>query len=62
MLGVIYFGYDPTYWMVIVGMIISMLASAKVKSAFNKYSKVRSMSGMTGAQVARENIKQSGNI
>lgn len=60
MLGVIYFGYDPTYWMVIVGMIISMLASAKVKSAFNKYSKVRSMSGMTGAQVAEKILNSQG--
>lgn len=60
MLGVIYFGYDPTYWMVIVGMIISMLASAKVKSAFNKYSKVRSMSGMTGAQVAERILSSQG--
>ena len=60
MLGVIYFGYDPTYWMVIVGMIISMLASAKVKSAFNKYSKVRSMSGMTGAQVAERILNSQG--
>lgn len=60
MSDIIYFGYDPTYWMVIVGMIISMLASAKVKSAFSKYSKVRSMSGMTGAQVAERILNSQG--
>lgn len=55
-----YLGYDPTYWMVILGMIISLIASARVKSAFNKYSKVRSMSGMTGAQTAERILNSQG--
>ena len=45
-----YFYWDPTYILVIIGAIICMAASGMVKSTFNKYSKFRSMSGMTGAQ------------
>lgn len=47
-----YWGIDPTYLLVLIGVVLCMLASAKVKSTFNKYSKYRSMSGMTGAQAA----------
>lgn len=52
--------FDPTYFLVIIGIVISMAASAKVKSTFNKYSKVRSMSGMTGAQAAQRILDQAG--
>lgn len=55
-----YYGFDPTYWMIIVGVILSLLASAKVKSTFSKYSKVRSMSGMTGAQAAERILHSQG--
>ena len=44
-----FFYWDPTYILVIIGAIICMAASGMVKSTFNKYSKYRSMSGMTGA-------------
>ena len=51
-----YYGYywDPTYILVLIGAAVSLLASARVKSTFNRYSKVRSMSGRTGAQTAEE--------
>ena len=52
--------FDPTYILVIIGLVISMLASAKVKSTFAKYSRVRSMSGMTGAQAASKLLHSSG--
>lgn len=55
-----YFGFDPTYFLVIIGVILSLLASAKVKSTFSKYSKVRSMSGMTGAQAAEKILNSQG--
>lgn len=51
---------DPTYMLVIIGIVISMAASMKVKSTFNKYNKVRSMSGMTGAQTAQRILDQAG--
>ena len=44
-----------------IGMLLSMWASARVKGTFAKYSKVRSGSGLTGAQVAQR-ILQANNI
>lgn len=52
--------YDPTYVLVIIGIVITLAASAKVNSTFNKYSKVRSMSGMTGADAARRILQLAG--
>ena len=45
--------FDPTYVLVLIGVVICMIASAKMNSTFNKYSRVRSNSGMTGAQAAQ---------
>ena len=50
--GYYYRYWDPTYILVIIGVIISLWASAKVKTTYSKYSRVRSMSGLTGAQAA----------
>lgn len=52
--------YDSTYILVFIGVVISLLASAKVKSTFAKYSKVRSMSGMTGAEAAERMLHSAG--
>lgn len=60
----LFYGYryyfDPTYILVIIGVIISLLASAKVKSTFAKYSNVQSMSGLTGAQAAERILRNAG--
>lgn len=55
-----YYGYDWTYFLVLIGAILSLAASAKVKSTFNKYDRVRSMSGMTAAQIARKILDRNG--
>ncbi len=52
--------YDPTYILVLIGVVISMAASGMVKSAFSRYSQVRSASGMTGAQTAERILRQAG--
>ncbi|NLK27712.1 MAG: zinc metallopeptidase [Clostridiales bacterium] len=52
--------YDPTYILVIIGLVLTLLASAKVRSTFAKYSRVRSMSGMTGAEAAQRILQSSG--
>lgn len=52
--------YDPTYILVLIGVILSLWASFKVKSTFAKYSKVRSMSGITGAEAAERILNSSG--
>ena len=44
--------YSWTYLLVLAGVIVCLIASAKVRSTYNRYSSVRSMSGMTGAQAA----------
>ncbi len=55
-----YYGFDWTYFLVLIGAVLSLLASAKVKSTFSRYAKVRSMSGMTAADVARRILDRNG--
>lgn len=57
-----YLGYyfDPTYILVLIGVVLSLLASAKVKTTFGKYSKVRSMSNMTGKDAAERILQMQG--
>lgn len=45
--------WDPTYILVIIGLVISMAASAYVNSAFKKYDQVRSRNGYTGTDAAK---------
>lgn len=47
------FYFDRTYFLVLIGLVISMMAQANITSKFNKYSKIRSKRGMTGAQAAQ---------
>ncbi|MDD4179453.1 MAG: zinc metallopeptidase [Candidatus Margulisbacteria bacterium] len=44
---------DPTFLLLIPAMILAFFAQWKVKSTFEKYSKVACQRGYTGAQVAR---------
>ena len=55
-----YYYWDPTYILVLIGAVICLVASARVKTTFNKYSKYRSMSGMTGAQAAERILRAAG--
>lgn len=57
-----YYGYymDPTYILVLIGAIVSIWASARVNRVFNKYARVRSASGMTGAQAAERILRNAG--
>lgn len=52
--------YSTSYILVIIGAIICLIASARVKSAYKKYEKVRSACGMTGAQVAEYILRRNG--
>lgn len=58
--GMLGYYFDPTWILVIIGAVLSMAASAKVNSTFNKYSRVRSMTGMTGAQAAVRLLNSQG--
>lgn len=55
-----YYYWDPTYWLVLVGAVICLIASARVNTTFRKYSKYRSMSGMTGAEAAERILLAAG--
>lgn len=55
-----YYYWDPTYILVVIGAVICMIASARVRGTFNKYSQLRSMSGMNGAQVAQRVLQAAG--
>ena len=53
--------FDPTYYLFMApGLILSLWASWRVKSNFRKYSAVRSVRGLTGAQAAAELLRQGG--
>ena len=52
--------FDPTYILIIIGVLLSLAASTKVKSTFSRYSGVRSLSGLTGAQTAERILHQAG--
>ena len=55
------FGIDPLYWMLMIPvMLLSFVASFRVKSAFKKYSQIRSAFGITGAQAARQILDRNG--
>lgn len=58
--GLGYGFFDPTILLVLIGAALSMWASARVQSTFQKYSKVRSMTGMTGAEAARRLLNSQG--
>ena len=51
---------DPTYILVLIGVIICMVASAKMNSTFNRYSRVRNHSGITGREAAEQILHRSG--
>lgn len=52
--------YDPTYLLAILGLILTMIASARVNATFAKYNKVRCMSGLTGAEAAQRVLHAAG--
>lgn len=55
-----FFGFDWTYLLLILGMVLSLMASASLKSTFGAYKKVRSRSGMTGAEAAQRILRNAG--
>lgn len=52
--------FDSTYILVIIGAVISMIASANVNSAFNKYSTVINYKGLTAEKAASIILRDAG--
>ena len=58
--GLGYSLFDPTMILVYIGALLSLWASSKVNSTFQRYSRVRSMTGMTGAEAAKRLLQSQG--
>lgn len=58
--GGFFWGIDGTYLLIILAMVLSGLVSLRMNSTFSKYSRVRSASGMTGAQAAQRILQSAG--
>jgi hypothetical protein len=53
--------FDPTYFLYLApALVLSLWASFRTKSAFNKYSKVPVSTGMTGARAAQRMLEAAG--
>jgi len=55
------FFIDPTYLLFILpALALSLWATWRTRSAFKKYSRVRTLRGLTGAQAAQEMLRRAG--
>ncbi len=52
--------FDPTIILVLIGVGLSLWAQSRVTGAFNRYSRVGSRTGMTGAQAAKRLLESQG--
>ena len=54
------FGLDRTFFMLIPAMIFALWAQWRVKSTFDRYSRVRAANGLTGRDMARQIMRRNG--
>jgi Zn-dependent membrane protease YugP len=54
------FYFDSTWLLLIPGIVLAMVAQARVSSAFNRYSQVKSLGGWTAASAARRMLDENG--
>ena len=54
------YGFDSSYFLVLLAFILSLVAQVKVSGTFNKYAKIRNHRGLTGAQVAQQMMQNAG--
>ncbi|WP_249030233.1 zinc metallopeptidase [Tannockella kyphosi] len=60
-----YYMYNNPYYLigmglVMIGVVLMLIAQAKVKSSYSKYSKVANSRGSTGYQIARDMLDNNG--
>ena len=55
-----FYYFDPTVIILIPGIIIALWASINVNTTFDKYNRVPSRNGLTGAQVAERVLNHHG--
>ncbi len=51
---------EITYILIIFASVVAVIAQLRVSSSFNKFSKVRTQRGMTGAEVASQILEDAG--
>ena len=56
----LYYYYDWTYILVVIGAVICIAASARVKNVFSRYSRIQSHSGLTGREAAEQILHRNG--
>ena len=54
------FYFDPTYILVLIGVMLSLAASSKVNSTYSRDARVGARCGMTGAEAARQLLNSQG--
>ena len=54
------FYFDPTYLLLLPAIIIAFWAQLKIDNAYKKYKNVRTISGVTGSEVARSILDGAG--
>ena len=54
------FYWDPTYYLVLIGAVITMIASSNVSRTFNKFSRVPNARRLTAEDVAANILRLSG--
>lgn len=52
--------FDSTYFLVLIGVVLCMLASARVNSTYAKYARIANHAGITGAMAAERILHQVG--
>lgn len=55
-----YYYWDPTYFPVLIGMLLCLGASALVNSTMDRYGRERNSTGITGAEAARRILNSDG--
>ncbi len=60
MFGMFRLFYDPTYFLILLGVIITLVAQVKLKSTFTKYSNVHNSKGITGKEAAERILRSQG--
>ena len=54
--------WDPTYILIIIGMLLAMGASQYLNSTYRKYARIASSTELTGEEVAKRILLENGYI
>ena len=55
-----FFYFDPTWWLIIAGMLLCLIASGNVSATYRRYSKIDNIRGMTAGEVAERILRNAG--